>query len=570
MPNRIIGLIRASSDRQDTTSQKNELEQYIISKGFEREDITWVEAHASATKPNQNYINLLSTLKQLCVEENIRYVAVWHLNRLARIDRHLFDMKEFFLKHKIQLYCKEPSFQILKDDFTEDSGGLMIFNIFAEFIRQENEERVNKLVRGKNHYRNLGFFQGGKILYGYDVDTEGRFIINPEESKVIQRIFDSYDEGKSSVYSIAKDLTLLNITKRGVKFTAPMVFKIIKNRNYVGIKREEGHDLPSIVSEAQFKRVNAMLVNNQNKKSKEYKNVSLASQLIRCSVCGKKYYRETKRYLCIRKKKSVYDGCDGPGINGELLDRILAEIAVPLHIGYLMRGNANDSLKLEEEIKEIDVKIESLSQNIVHIKEKRDKLMNDYYSGRIKITDERYNSMLKSNENEEVKNNVEIEALRNRKEILEGRLRIGTDKFDLNKFIAVYEDIRRLDNMSDNPDRTYLRDIIRSHVEEITTEIDDDKRQYLHIKLEDGRMLDFRYSLPFNFPSGSRCIGQMRIDGGEWEDTLFAHQSGRNCRKYYVNRHQIMKLTDEAFKMQHDIRNEYFYKLAQMVMKNQM
>lgn len=103
MSNKIIGLIRASSDRQDTESQKNELQRFLLQKNFKEEDIIWIEAHASATKINEDYNRLIADVKEKCLSENISNIGVWSLNRIGRRELPLIDFKQFCVENRVQL-----------------------------------------------------------------------------------------------------------------------------------------------------------------------------------------------------------------------------------------------------------------------------------------------------------------------------------------------------------------------------------------------------------------------------------------------------------------------------------
>ena len=54
---KILAVIRESTDHQDTESQKREMGDFCIFKGFQEEDIVYIEsAGASDRKANKKYL----------------------------------------------------------------------------------------------------------------------------------------------------------------------------------------------------------------------------------------------------------------------------------------------------------------------------------------------------------------------------------------------------------------------------------------------------------------------------------------------------------------------------------
>ncbi|WP_337385905.1 recombinase family protein [Prevotella sp.] len=79
MGKKILCIVRASTERQETESQKKELIEYCITKGFSLEEIDYIEvAGASARKLNKKYIQMLEDIKAtLLTSPTIKAVALW-------------------------------------------------------------------------------------------------------------------------------------------------------------------------------------------------------------------------------------------------------------------------------------------------------------------------------------------------------------------------------------------------------------------------------------------------------------------------------------------------------------
>lgn len=50
----------------------------------------------------------------------------------------------------------------------------------------------------------MGKFLGGKVSFGYDVDSEGKFVINEEQADAIKRVFRLYCHENYSLREIAR------------------------------------------------------------------------------------------------------------------------------------------------------------------------------------------------------------------------------------------------------------------------------------------------------------------------------------------------------------------------------
>ena len=54
-------------------------------------------------------------------------------------------MKEFFVSHKIQVYCKNPDFTLLDDEGNESAAGGLAFSIFSATVKMETDEMFAKV-----------------------------------------------------------------------------------------------------------------------------------------------------------------------------------------------------------------------------------------------------------------------------------------------------------------------------------------------------------------------------------------------------------------------------------------
>ena len=141
---KVLCIVRSSTEAQEIESQKKELIEFCKTKGFADGDMLFIEAQgASARSLNKKYLQMLESIKSTILNDSeIKSVAVWALNRLGRVESKLHEMKEFFVKNRIQVYCKDPSFKLLKEDETEETTGSMMISVYAAMVKIDTEEMI--------------------------------------------------------------------------------------------------------------------------------------------------------------------------------------------------------------------------------------------------------------------------------------------------------------------------------------------------------------------------------------------------------------------------------------------
>ena len=381
MEKKILCIIRASTEQQETESQKKELVAYCITKGFAVEEMAFIEvAGASARKLNKKYIQMLEDIKAtLLSSPTIKAVAIWHLNRLGRVESKLHEMKEFFVSHKIQVYCKNPDFTLLDDEGNESAAGGLAFSIFSATVKMETDEMFAKMNRGRERNRANGIFAGGKIKFGYTLDATKHFIINENEAKTIRLIFELYATGKYSFYTLVEELRARGITKNGQKITYEMIQNALADEAYYkGINGK----IP-LIDKKLFDKCAAIKANTVAvKRTKESRNINFAVGLLKCS-CGNNFIASGDFYRCYSKmnnnrKKKVVE-CDAPTIRRDVLDDLLWLVTRPLQQKFLMEKDTVSIEEQKDKINVLTVKVSTAQKELSDIKGRKEKLEDAYY-----------------------------------------------------------------------------------------------------------------------------------------------------------------------------------------------
>lgn len=381
MEKKILCIIRASTEKQETESQKKELVAYCITKGFAVEEMAFIEvAGASARKLNDKYIQMLEDIKAtLLSSPTINAVALWHLNRLGRVESKLHEMKEFFVTNKIQVYCKNPDFTLLDDKGNESAAGGIAFSVYASMVKFETDEMFAKMNRGRERNRANGIFAGGKIKFGYTLDATKHFIINENEAKTIRLIFELYATGKYSFYTLVEELRARGITKDGQKITYEMIQNALADEAYYkGINGK----IP-LIDKKLFDKCAAIKANTVAvKRTKESRNINFAVGLLKCS-CGNNFIASGDFYRCYSKmnnnrKKKVVE-CDAPTIRRDVLDDLLWLVTRPLQQKFLMEKDTVSIGEQKDKINVLTVKVSTAQKELSNIKGRKEKLEDAYY-----------------------------------------------------------------------------------------------------------------------------------------------------------------------------------------------
>lgn len=385
---KVLGIVRASTERQEVDSQKKELRDYLSKLGYSDGDMVFIEEQgASARKCNKKYLRFLEDIKTAILSDGeINAVGLWSLNRLGRVESKLHEMKEFFVKHRIQVYCKEPNFKLLKDDGTEDTAGGMMFSVYAAMVKLDTDEMMAKMVRGKHRNSKVGKFNGGiATMFGYKVNEEGFIVVNAEEASLVQLVFKMYSSGKYSIRALARELNERGIKQRGKAITHDWIKDTLNNPCYVGKEsnRKGSKTIhPRIIEQDLWDKRNEVGMGKFKgtiPTSRERKNCHLCVGLIKCQYCGSNFSANGRRYVCVKHTKGECGNTNGIIINA--LDPFVYHVASILEIDALSSPNNNLVEELEENIKVIEEKIAATDSFKSEIQSKKSKVGDLYVDG---------------------------------------------------------------------------------------------------------------------------------------------------------------------------------------------
>lgn len=294
------------------------------------------EVASSADLDRDELRKLLSKLDKIDV------VYVTKLDRLSRSMHDWCRLNELFDEHNVALVSTTQ-----KIDTTTPMGRFFrdLLMLFAQFEREMIAERTYEKMA--EQARN-GRWSGGHPILGYNA-VDKKLVINQDEAKVVQAIFDKYLE----LASIARTARWANMegyrTKfvkysngrevKPRKFTRADIQRILSNITYIGKIRFDDMEFDGehegIISEEKFIEVQKLLAAKKDKprRGDQTQQHTLLLGLLRCAHCGGAYTSsfvnkkgkdgEARRYYyykCTTKSKRDAAACPGADLKSDVID----------------------------------------------------------------------------------------------------------------------------------------------------------------------------------------------------------------------------------------------------------
>lgn len=376
-------------DKDSLPFQRQELENYAkYALNIEEVEIFEDAGYSAKNTDRPKYQEMMKRIRS----GEFTHLLVWKIDRISRNLKDFSEMYEELKDCKVTFVSKNEQF-----DTSTAMGEAMlkIILVFAELERKLTAERVFSIMLSRAE---KGLWNGATVPFGYVWSEEEKFpVIDPDESKIIQYIFNSYESLRSTL-KVAYRLHEEKIaTKRNGQWTAKTVRDILRNPFYIGTyrynMRESGgsrrlknkeewvvvdNNHPGIIEQEQFDRVNKLLSDNYRgltdvQRADIHKHIF--SKMLYCGKCNslltagldaarKDGYRPS-RYTCVtsggakRCSNYVSDIIIGPFIFNYVSNLIrLQERITPKHSlrdmeRALLRGNSfidvvgvdNESLK---------------------------------------------------------------------------------------------------------------------------------------------------------------------------------------------------------------------------------
>lgn len=294
---KVIILSRVSTQNQDLQQQTDEVLKFAEADGYSGDNVEVIEDKESGVKLSEEHRLGLIELKQKILANPGLYSCVYayEISRIGRRSEVNYSIRNFLQENRVQLVIVKPYIKLFDTNFKIDETANMTFALFNALAENEGYLRKERLARGKAKKQNAGGYVGGHLPYGYSVDSEKKIVVDPEESKMIQYIFDQYVNHDRSTYSVGMELMQTGQIRSTTLASAVVaVRQILKHPSYIGGKAEYRHDknrhannvYPRMISDELFEAAQKRLKINCSAKS-EHKYIYFCKGLIKDSRNGR-------------------------------------------------------------------------------------------------------------------------------------------------------------------------------------------------------------------------------------------------------------------------------------------
>ena len=231
-------------------------------------------------------------------------VLVWKLDRFAR---NRYDSAHY----KAQL--KKYGVRVLSatENISEGPEGIILESLLEGMAEYCSAELSEKVIRGHTENALKCKYNGGTPTFGYTIDNDWHYQIDPRTAPVVLEIFTRYGNGETmkGIRDYLNDTGV--ITVRGKAVDLNFVAAILHNRKFLGeYKYREiviPDGIPAIVPRELFDRVQSKLAKNKKAPARHKAEVLFlfhaAVLLPVCcndSIVGKQnesYYQDHRRTL---------------------------------------------------------------------------------------------------------------------------------------------------------------------------------------------------------------------------------------------------------------------------------
>ncbi len=230
----------------------------------------------------------------------IDIVVVYKLDRISRSLKDFYQLWEVLKANNVNFVSATQSFD------TSNSTGMLMLNVLMSFAQFEREMAVERTAARMASRAEKGRWNGGWFPLGYDYDKEKQTLtINPEDSKIIKRIFEMVATGhkpaevKNKLNELGYRTKERKVVRKGgvaktvgaQRFDEDHVMNIVHNPVYKGyVKHKDKIHLgihKPIVSMELWDKANLTL-NSRSVRIVVHKDdhIHLLKGLIKCGDCG--------------------------------------------------------------------------------------------------------------------------------------------------------------------------------------------------------------------------------------------------------------------------------------------
>ena len=262
-------------------------------------------------------------------------VLVWKLDRFAR---NRYDSA----RYKTQLKKNGVKLMSATEIISEGPEGIILESVLEGYAEYYSADLAEKVVRGQTENILKGRCNGGRGTFGYTLDSERKFHVDPLASPFVLDSFRKYRDGLTM--KEIRDWLNENGIKNpvGSAFTYNSVEHMLKNRRYIGELKFRDvvvpDAIPPIVPLELFEDVQEKIAKNKKApaRRKAEDDYLLTTKLF-CGYCGALMFGESgtsrtgevhRYYKCATAKK--HRGCKKKTVRKQWLEDLVVNQTMQL------------------------------------------------------------------------------------------------------------------------------------------------------------------------------------------------------------------------------------------------
>ena len=262
-------------------------------------------------------------------------VLVWKLDRFAR---NRYDSA----RYKTQLKKNGVKLMSATEIISEGPEGIILESVLEGYAEYYSADLSEKVIRGMTENALKGKFTGGAIPFGYIINADHRFEIDPLTAPFVAETFQRYNDGQT-MREIRDWLNEKGVkNQRGGLMTFNTIQHMLNNRRYIGELKYRNVLIPdailSIVSAELFNDVQEkMLKNKKAPARRKAEDDSLLTTKLFCGYCGALMFGESgtsrtgevhRYYKCATAKK--HKGCKKKTVRKQWLEDLVVNQTMQL------------------------------------------------------------------------------------------------------------------------------------------------------------------------------------------------------------------------------------------------
>ena len=263
-------------------------------------------------------------------------VLVWKLDRFAR---NRYDSA----RYKTQLKKNGVKLMSATEIISEGPEGIILESVLEGYAEYYSADLSEKVIRGMTENALKGKFTGGAIPFGYIINADHRFEIDPLTAPFVAETFQRYNDGQT-MREIRDWLNEKGVkNQRGGLMTFNTIQHMLNNRRYIRELKYRNvlipDAIPSIVSAELFNDVQEKIAKNKKApaRRKAEDDYLLTTKLF-CGYCGALMFGESgtsrtgevHRYYnkCATAKK--HKGCKKKTVRKQWLEDLVVNQTMQL------------------------------------------------------------------------------------------------------------------------------------------------------------------------------------------------------------------------------------------------